>query len=303
MNFKYQAFGVPIYSEIELKALMPYKGTEDGIHVIVSQTPEELQTAPNVIKPFSQFNEKELLYKVPEIGNYYIRNGQYICIEPKIGDLDSVLLYFYSNALAAAIMQRNSIPLHVSGVLDPTGKVILFAGNSGAGKSTTATFLKSKGYSIFTDDTCVLTFEGDKCYAYASYPMTRLWNETLEHQNVYQKTEGRALRSNVEQEKFGFYFHEEFLAEKREVANILILQEEGAKGISIDQLSKTEAMTLLSQFVYRRQWLAGMKKNKLVFTFLTEICKRLPVYKAVRPKGKKTFDEFSSAIAHQFLQA
>ncbi|WP_041823627.1 hypothetical protein [Leadbetterella byssophila] len=149
---------------------MPYKGTEDGIHVKVSQTPEGF--CPQCYKPFSQFNEKELLYKVPEIGNYYIRNGQYICIGPKVGDLDSVLLYFYSNALAAAIMQRNSIPLHVSGVLDPTGKVILFAGNSGAGKSTTATFLNSKGYSIFTDNTCVLTFQGDKCYA--SYPMTRL---------------------------------------------------------------------------------------------------------------------------------
>jgi hypothetical protein len=112
-----------------------------------------------------------------------------------------------------------------------------------------------------------------------------------------------ALRANVEQEKFGFYFHDDFLSEKREVSTILILQVEGAKEISIDQLSMTEAMTLLGKFVYRKQWLAGMKKNKLVFTFLTEIIKRIPVFKAVRPKGKKTFDEFSSAIAHQFLQA
>lgn len=302
MPYNYKAYGLPLISEIELPALVlnnDAKNSVNPISVRVGKVPETLTSAPLETKPFTTFNENELKYQIDKIGKYYIANGTEIIIEPLSKNWDEVLLYFYSNCLAAALFQRNIIPFHVSGVFIEPKKVILFAAPSRTGKSTTSLMLQQKGYKPFTDDTAILKVKNKKCYAQASYPMIRLWQNTIEKQSKFGEHEKQQIYAEIN--KFGFAFHEEFNAEEVEVAGIVFLEEAGSD-IKIEKLTAAKCMQNLGNNIYRIQWLAGMNKQNLQFMQLTQFANILPAWTATRPKGIDSFDSFSEAIISQIIK-
>ena len=302
MKNTYIAYGIPIRSSIELPAFVPFSEHSEipSIHVSEGKTPENLENPPTTTKPFATFNENEFLYTVPDVARYYVRQGRQIIIEPLGGDWSEILLIFYSNCLAATLFQRNIIPFHVSGVFVEANKVLLFAAPSRTGKSTTAVMLQEKGYAPFTDDTAVLYVENGKCYAQASYPMIRLWQNSIANQSVLEEHEKQPIRTDMEMDKYGFFFHDAFVQHKVEVAGIVFLEEEGSD-IQIMSYKPATAMQYLGNNIYRKQWLNGMKKQMLQFTQLTSIAGCTPAWKATRPKGQNTFQTFADALEEQII--
>lgn len=302
MSYIYQAYNLFISSDIELPALI--KGIEasytNSIRVVQGIVPHQLKQPPLETKPFSTFNEKEYRFEVPDIARYYVSDGNYICIEPITDNQDEVLLYFYSNCLAAALFQRDILPFHVSGVFVAENKVLLFAAPSRTGKSTTALMLQQKGYPIFTDDTAVLYLKDKAVKAIASYPMLRLWQNTFEKQNLYGEADKQLIFAELN--KYGFAFHQDFSTQEVEVAGVIFLQEEGDH-INIKNLSPTQALARLGNNIYRKQWLNGMKKQRLQFQYLTNLGHHIKAWLAIRPKGQDTFDSFADAIEHQIIKA
>ncbi len=300
MPYQYQAYGISIVSDIELPALSSYAEliTAKPIYVACGTVADDLQQPPNEQKPFSTFNEQEFRYEVPEIARYYITNGNQIVIEPLCDNWAEILLYFYANCLAMALFQRNLIPFHVSGVFTEPNKVLLFAAPSRTGKSTTALMLQQKGFAPFTDDTALLTVENGRCYAQASYPMARLWQNTIELQSVYAEADKQHIFAEID--KYGFSFHDQFSTQKVEVQAIVFLEETGTD-IRIEPLKATQIMQNLGVNIYRGQWVSGMKKQHLQFRQLTSIASVLPAYKATRPEGQDTFEEFAEAIEQQII--
>lgn len=303
MTYKYLAYGIPIISSVELPAFIEYSDEINTKPIYVSQgkTPETLQEPALEEKPFSIFNEDELLYAVPNVARYYIRNGEEVIIESLEGDWSEILLFFYSNCMAAALFQRNLIPFHVSGVFVNESKVLLFAAPSRTGKSTTSVMLQQKGYAPFTDDTAVLSVEGGKCFAQASYPMIRLWQNSIAQQSVLEEKNKQSIRADIEIDKFGFAFHQQFVTGKVEVVGIVFLDAEGVE-IKIEQLKVKSAIECLGNNIYRKQWLNGMKKQVLQFKQLTSIVNAVPSWKAIRPKTQATFESFADAIEQQIIE-
>ena len=129
MPYQYQAYGIPIISDIELPALifLEEKLTAKPINVAQGIVPDSLQNAPLEEKPFSTFNVHEFRFVIPSVAKYYVANGEKIIIEPLCDNWDEILLYFYSNCLAAALFQRSLIPFHVSGFFIDKQSVLLFA--------------------------------------------------------------------------------------------------------------------------------------------------------------------------------
>jgi hypothetical protein len=237
---------------------------------------------------------------MPDIARYYVKNGEEIIIEPHGNNRDDILLYFYSNCMAAALIQRDLLPFHVSGIFISDNRVLLFAAPSRTGKSTTSVILQQKGYQPFTDDTAIMMVEDGVCYAYASYPMIRLWENTIRKQNLLDDSSKKLLRSDVELKKYGFMFHEKFVTSKVQVAGIVFLEEKGAE-IQIERLTHQSAIETLSHNIYRRQWIPGMKKQLLQFKSLSAIAHVIPAWRAIRPKSKPTFQSFADAIAEQII--
>lgn len=86
--------------------------------------------------------------------------------------------------IALLLYQRNQIALHASCVYDDRGAVLL-CGESGAGKSTIASFLLDKGYRFMADDiTLVDTDRNEVICAYAAFPFRKLCPEVVKNSNI-----------------------------------------------------------------------------------------------------------------------
>jgi len=302
MTYYYRVFGLDCKSDIEFPALLtiPEPSTIDFEVKLAPDELLEFETAPNVVKPFTSFNEREFCYRLPEVAEYFVRDGKEIWIKNLCIDWDSILLFFYSNALAALLFQRNLIPFHVSGVLDDLGNAWLFSAPTRTGKSTTAIMLQDLGYRLFTDDTCLLSVREDGIYAIPSYPMIRAWKPTLDQQSAVSQDNAFQIRAEIE--KFGVYFHDHFVTQPAPVKGIVFLEMDGDE-IRIESQKPAIGMQALGNNIYRRQWIFGMKKQLLQFQSITAIAQKVPFFKAIRPKDKPSFQTFAQEIHQQIIQA
>ena len=175
----------------------------------------------------------------------------------------------------------------------------LFAAPSKTGKSTTALKLKEKGYNLFTDDTALIKVEDNCCLAVASYPVLRAWENTMNNQKVYARSEGKQLRAEVN--KFGVSFHKDFIGTPKKVSGIVFLEERG-NSIQIERIKSIDGIKLLGDNIYRNTWVKGMNKQLLQFQTLSAISQKVSFWKATRPKNISSFDSFSQAIIDQIIE-
>lgn len=288
MKGYYQAYGLSILSDINLPALLSIKKNVDStVNVLLGKVPNEyLRSDANFYA-----NPKELYFNINNVAKYYVKDGKDVTIQPAKGLNNEVLLYFYSNCLAAILLQRNKLPFHASGVILPNRKVALFAGDCGVGKSTIVTKLRELGYPLFTDDTLLLSNQDQNVYATASYPLLKLWENTFKEQNTFKRK--RVLGKNIE--KYGFHFHDKFEDEPLEVEAIFFLNKDD-KPIQISELKSVDVFERLLKNVYRKEWIGIMKKQMLQFNAVTSLSASLKGYYACRPSSIDTFQEFSEAI-------
>ncbi len=305
MAYHYLAFGIPLISEIELSALVSIDcdiECQNPVVVQLGTVPDRLLQEGSQPDPFAWCNANEMLYTVPEKIKFYISNGNRIVIEPISSNYSANLIYFYSNALAAILYQRNLIPFHVSGVFVEEDKVALFAAPSQTGKSTLALKLQELGFKPFTDDTAILFIENGKVYAQASYPMMRLWQNSLDQQNLLTENDKQQLYEEEEYDKFGFSFHNSFTTDAVEVTQILFLQKEGTE-IKEQSIKSIEAFKALADNVYRCHWIPALGKSRLQFVLISQMLQILTYTLAVRPETANSITEFPQFVKNILKKA
>ncbi|MEL1239868.1 hypothetical protein [Flavobacterium flavipallidum] len=301
MLYKYRVFNLTCTSTIPLPSfIVDETDGKADFEVVLGTVKPDFKNEPNVKKPFTQFNENEFFYQMPNIARYFVSDGKKVVIEPLCEDWDSILLFFYSNCIAAILFQKNQIPFHVSGVLDKKGGLWLFAAPSRTGKSTTALKLKERGYTLFTDDTALITVEDNACVAIASYPVLRAWENTIHNQKAFDVSEAKQLRAEIN--KFGIAFHEDFVSTSQKVKGIIFLEMKG-NIIDIERVKPAVGMKFLGDNIYRNKWINGMNKPLLQFKTLSSISQKVSFWTAVRPKDKPSFDSFADAIINQIIEA
>lgn len=300
MQYNYKVFNLCCSSTIKLPSFLVNEDDKQAdFEVVLGTVAPNFKKEPTVKKPFTQFNENEFFYQIPDIARYFVSNGNKVVIEPLCEDWDSILLFFYSNCIAAILFQNDLIPFHVSGVLDARGGLWLFAAPSRTGKSTTALKLKEKGYTYFTDDTALITIEDDVCVAIASYPVLRAWENTINNQQLYALADAKQLRAEIN--KFGIAFHDDFVSTSQKVKGIIFLDMQG-DSIQIEKMKPAIGMQYLGNNIYRNKWVHGMNKQLLQFKTVSAISQKVPFWKATRPKDKPSFDSFADAIIEQIIE-
>lgn len=114
------------------------------------------------------------------IGNFRVERGCDITAMPA-DDVDGEILHrtLQGSVLAAALYQRGSFLLHASAV-EVEGQAIVFAGESGWGKSTLAAALHARGHQIITDDIVVCQSVGAGFQVMPGLSECRLWPDSLQ---------------------------------------------------------------------------------------------------------------------------
>ncbi|MFD2200568.1 hypothetical protein [Shivajiella indica] len=300
MNY-YKVYGLICKSAIKIdsfQSVAPSKVIKEDFSVelgkVVREFPQNEKT-----EGYNIFLDRNLYFlHIPDVAKYYIENNNKVIIEPLTDKFNDVLLHFRSSCLAAILVQKGKIPFHVSGVADELGNCWLFAGDPGAGKSTTALKLSEKGYRIFTDDTALIYVENGTCFARPSFPLLKVWPTTFKQQRLFEGNQAFQYASDIN--KFGIYFHSTFNDFPLRVKGITFLSISG-KDIWIKQLKPVESIKYLVENNYADSYLEKLNMQADLFKLVTSIAGTTNFWLANRPDKKSSFDSFAEQIKKEIL--
>ena len=280
---QYRGFGLNIASDIEFPELLAATFTHPDITII--------HCAVNSDIPGDRYEQDDYAtvispteYYLDIKGNcrYQVLDNDIIHIDPYPGiDGRSIRLFLLGSVMAFILFRKGLIPLHASGIIK-NDKVILFTGDSGAGKSTTIAQLALRGYKIFTDDICVIGKDGKGT---ASYPMLKLWDDTLALINA-PAYNNKDFRLKPDIDKYGHFFHEKFHEEAATIGTIFIIsKDDSANEVRYNKLSGHKAFDALAQQVYRRYLIADLTLRTIYFKTITALAGGCHVIEIYRPAG------------------
>jgi hypothetical protein len=291
--YNYWGFGLHISSEIEFPELMPATFANPDVLIKIGKTPANIEGPDVVHKVKVSMSPGEYLLDMGNTARYYATGGNTIIIDPgKNADLESVRLFLLSNVMAAIIHQQNLIPLHASGLITSRG-VALFTGPSGMGKSTTAYGMMQHGFKLFCDDVCVLSLNNSTSAveAVASYPMLKLWENTL-REISFAKTE-RVIQVRPDLPKKGLLLHDRFSNIRYPVQCIYVLKTDSLeREISVRKLNRVDAFNQIQQNTYRRKQVDMMQLRESHFEMITRLVNQADVFEIIRPSGDNKISEF-----------
>jgi energy-coupling factor transporter ATP-binding protein EcfA2 len=230
------------------------------------------------------------------VASYFVQDGKTIFIEAhENADQESIRLFCLSNAFAAVLHQRKTIPIHCASLID-NGELVLILGNSGAGKSTSMASLLQQGLKPFSDDVCVPLHgpEAGQIRLYSSYPMMKFWKETLDLVGLNSKVD-RKIRPDME--KYGIYFHQSFLTEALAPKLIILLEKTDEVSTPIlAALSGIELFTRLESNAYRGEYLGFSDLKKEHFMLFTQLANQARCFVLKRPASGNFVKEVAEKI-------
>ena len=100
-------------------------------------------------------------------------------IWPDTSSLEDATTYLLGPVLGLLLRLRGEVCLHASAVV-LVGRVAIFVGEAGAGKSTTGAAFARKGHPIVSDDVVRLVEQENAFYVQPAYPHISLWPESVE---------------------------------------------------------------------------------------------------------------------------
>ena len=283
--YHYWAFGLHISSEIEFPELLLTEFEKADVHISVDTIPASIETISFETETyFHSVTETELLFEVKNVAKYYATNGNKIIVEinEQNKEMRSVRLFILATVMAAILLQRKLLPFHASAIIkDET--LFLITGESGAGKSTTTAGLIKKGYTIFSDDVVVLEKKSaNNVSATASYPMIKLWNDSIEKLE-HELFDDKSFLVKPGLDKYGIFFHEQFDTNAYPIQKIFILKKREPDNIQCRQLTGAEAFKEASEQIYRPMLMHNNELRVLAFSILTTLLQTCTIYEIIRP--------------------
>ena len=138
---------------------------------------------------------------MPGVARYRITGGTLIEVALFPGAEPSLAEFLLmTTPFGALIHQRGELALHASAVLSPiSGRALLIAGVSGAGKSTAAAALAQCGWTVINDDVSRITLEGNEPVVWPGFQSLKLWRQSCELLHLDSET---LMRTRGGKEKY-----------------------------------------------------------------------------------------------------
>jgi len=177
------------------------------------------------------------------------------------------------------LRQRGCLPLHASGIAID-GQGVLFLGESGAGKSTTAAAFYSRGHKVLTDDVGAVRLSGGSVTLRTAWPGLRLLDDAravvLQH----------AAPSGFRDDKHVFSLDSPGVAASCLVKRIYFLEygAEDSAPVRTDIMSVPAATALLNSHSFILPWRAGHELRRINLGRAASIAAAIPVRRLVRPR-------------------
>lgn len=132
---------------------------------------------------WTEFHRTEhgYLLRFPDLADYRVsEDGCEVSCQPVSGTSDETVRLIYLNqVLPLALSRLGKLVFHASAV-EVGGEAVVFAGESGRGKSTLAASFATNGSPFLTDDGLVIEEREADYWVAPSHPSIRLWDDSQE---------------------------------------------------------------------------------------------------------------------------
>lgn len=180
--FSYYAYGLEIHSEMEIPEFIPSaKTAKCDVKLTIDRTASlsSYLSAEALEYPWALnlTREKALVY-LQDLGIFSIKDGKTIVFIPAPQALEQpARFYIVGTVMAILLYQRGFLVLHGS-VIEIGGEAVIFLGNSGDGKSSTAAALHAAGYKLVNDDVAPITLGDRPAFLEPGFPQIKMSPET-----------------------------------------------------------------------------------------------------------------------------
>ncbi|AXI10765.1 aldolase [Oceanobacillus sp. 143] len=291
----YKAFGFNISSDIPLSELPQINLTENQVNIEVKITDlSQLWSQLAIPNQYFVVKEDMVLFHVPDVAIYLVKNGQEIMVDPIKGSHeDQIRLYILGTCMGALLIQRGILPLHGSAIAIE-GKAYAIVGDSGAGKSTLASAFLKRGYQLLSDDVIPVTLSMENIpIVTPAYPQQKLWLESL-NQFGMESTE---LRPIIEREtKFAVPVSAQFVKEPMPLAGVFELIKTDKEDIAVFPNEKMERFYTIFSHTYRNFIVTRAGLMEWHFGMSAKMMKHLEIYQLHRPTSRFTAHELVDLI-------
>ena len=146
----------------------------------VESLPDHLEGGAG-IGPGTEAAANALLFEVPGIARYLVREGKTVDVAVAQGaDRAAARLFLLGSARGALIQQRGELPLGAATVVAPNWKSVAICCPSAIGKSTLAAALCKRGWQLVADDITRVSWNGTMAVAWPSSDRLKLWRDACD---------------------------------------------------------------------------------------------------------------------------
>lgn len=297
--FKYTAYDLVIESEIELPELSTIGvGHPD---IIIRKGTVERICGPGHGSA-SRFGREETIFEWATVGRFSIIERTTIVVDANPGVADAIIrMPLLGPVLALTLHANGHLILHASAVALPTGGVV-FMGDKGAGKSTTAAMLLSRGHLLLADDIVLITSANEPLIV-PGFGQMKLTDESSEIADL-KDSELQPQHGVDGLDKRRHLLTKGFAAKSVVPLRLFVLKR--GERIDIRRCSSSEALEAILRFSYVARFGKSALGNERAASFLSQcsaLASRRLVYElSVPPSLKELRDtiEFieNNAIAH-----
>lgn len=281
---RYRIAGLTVSSDVEMPGLYADASPVETPDVVIqaASVPERLEDAASSGPTWAMGPDRFLL-QIPGVARFLLSGGRTIDYQPEPdAEPGDVVTFLIGTVFGILLHQRGLVVLHASGV-ELNGRAALFLGASGAGKSTLAAALVQRGYSLVTDDFCVVSLAAD------GGPMVnpdgrlpKLWAQAITRLDLGDR-QGRPVRGRLAK------FYMEQMATPAEARPLpagpvyALREARGPHRTGIERPNVVDAALLLRQNAYRPRLIAKMDQGPLYFRVAAAVANSGGVFFLTRP--------------------
>ena len=284
----YTAYGLHVRSALALP-FRPWPGPPAGeadVTIRFGPTPAALPRPLHVhtMKPVERGILWEaapgaFLMHVPGLARYLVTAGREIVIERCGGSTHAASAFLTGTVLAALLQQRGLVTFHASAVATGTGAV-LFAGQSGMGKSSLLAALIERGFAMLSDDVTAIGVDATgKLRTLSAFPRTRLWADALVALGWKDRPQER-VQEGLEKYQVPV---ERFCPTPEPLRAVYILTCKTQPHIRIERMPLGQVFYQLRKHTYRKNLRKGLDQQVPHFWTLVAVAKSVPVFRVIRP--------------------
>lgn len=283
----YRLFGLHLVSGLPLASLAHNVMVESGqaeADVVIEQGLVPLAGLEGVphCGAYCQAAPGVVWLHIPNVGHFLVEQGRRIVVAPAPGvDGQTLELYLLGNVFGALLHQRGYLVLH-GNVLVREGRAIAICGHSGAGKSTlSAALVTFAGYSLVSDDLCVLNAQGQ---VQPGYPELKLWRDIVETLAL-PVADMQPVRAQLE--KYSWPLQERFEADPVVLDAIYVLGTDNRAGEpTIEAVQGMAKLNPLKAQIYRRHLVEPLGLTKAHFMLTGKLLGQLALITIERQLDK-----------------